>query len=327
MKRTQAENLLGVFVMACVAGMGICLARAIYEWLVNHDNSYLFYHDLSGVIGMHAVYFAMYVSFCIGILMYLYLAKRYWFAGKGKLKAGAIILIIGMIAFVLMLASKVVIISVLLLANIFLISFSFRKHYRRLLIYVLLANVSIAIALTSIPNIRERFANAWHSEFGFIRENEYYIHYSGVTLRVVMAKFTIDILNNTQSWIFGVGTGDGQTYLDEAYVTNGLYTGNPNLNDRGYLGYNAHNQYFQYLLSLGIVGLLMYLLSLAVPALLAIRYHHYLYLFFLLLFAAGSLSESNLCTQKGVVFFAFFNSLFAFHLLPLPSHAKNTGHM
>lgn len=171
----------------------------------------------------------------------------------------------------------------------------------------------------------DRFADSWHSEFNFIKENNYDIYYTGVTLRVVMIKFTIEILNTTQSWIFGVGTGDGQGYLDRTYIKYGLYTGNPNFNDRGYLGYNAHNQYFQYLLSLGIIGLLTYIVNLLVPVILAIRHLNYLYLFFLLLFAAGSITESNLCTQKGVVFFAFFNSMFAFHMLPLAIYIPKYG--
>jgi O-antigen ligase len=65
----------------------------------------------------------------------------------------------------------------------------------------------------------------------------------------------------------------------------------------------------------GILGLLILIGSLIVPAVAANRNQNYLYLAFLLFFSLCFLTESVLNSQKGVVFFAFFNSLFAFHLL------------
>jgi hypothetical protein len=327
LRSAQVNSILGCFVFACVIGIIICISRAMYAWLINDETKYFFYHALSGGINMHAVYFALYLSFCIGVLIHLYYTKDYMLIIGKSFRIAVIILVPCIMAFILLLASKIVIGSVVMLANIFLIIFFIKRKHWQVLVYTLLLNLTIVAVSTGVPVIRDRLADSLNSEFDFIKKNEYDIYYTGVTLRVVFIKFTIEILNNTQSWLFGVGTGDGQFYLDEIYQQYGLYTGNPEFNDKGYLGYNVHNQYFQYLLSLGLIGLAAYLFTLAVPIMLAFRYHHYLYLFFLLLFAAGSVTESNLCTQKGVIFFAFFNSLFAFQFIHLPICLKKVHHL
>jgi len=75
---------------------------------------------------------------------------------------------------------------------------------------------------------------------------------------------------------------------------------------------NAHNQYLQTMITLGIIGLIVLLLNLILPALYSMEQKHYLYLVFLILIGFNLLFESMLETQAGVVFYAFFNAyLFA----------------
>jgi O-antigen ligase len=102
-----------------------------------------------------------------------------------------------------------------------------------------------------------------------------------------------------------VGTGDVKDHLLEKYREKQLY------NALG-LELNAHNQYLQTMLALGIIGLLILLLNIVLPALYGMEMKHYLYLIFLILVAFNFLFESMLETQAGVVFYAFFNAyLFA----------------
>jgi O-antigen ligase len=70
---------------------------------------------------------------------------------------------------------------------------------------------------------------------------------------------------------------------------------------------NAHNQYLQTTVALGVIGLLVLILILLLPALQAYRQNNFPYFVFLVLLGFNLLFESMLETQAGVVFYAFFN--------------------
>ncbi|MCX8491977.1 MAG: O-antigen ligase family protein, partial [Cyclobacteriaceae bacterium] len=105
-----------------------------------------------------------------------------------------------------------------------------------------------------------------------------------------------------------VGVGDVQNKLQEVYK-------------RYFLKYsymekfNAHNEYVQTLLGLGFVGLIILLFTLAFPFYLAYKKQEIIYILFIALFAYCCITESMLHVQKGIVFYAFFNSLFLSQLM------------
>jgi O-antigen ligase len=308
--KQQFEYLLKWFVAACLLAITICFGHAFYQYFVNHTTEYFYYHALSGAIEIHAIYLAMYLNFSIGILIYFLSRRGNKMPVQHRLMYLAFILFFSIGIFFL--ASKIIIICFFLFCNVFVARLFFIKYgLVSSVAFTTLINISILILLLNIPYTKERFLVEKDLNFDFMEKNEYDREYSGLVLRVVLWKFTVDILNAQQGWILGVGTGDGQHLLDQSYRTHGMYTGNINFNDHGYLGYNTHNQYVQFLLSLGILGLLYFLLILGLSSIQAIQHKNYLYLYFLLLFALSAVSEANLCTQKGVVFYAFFHSLFA----------------
>jgi O-antigen ligase len=76
---------------------------------------------------------------------------------------------------------------------------------------------------------------------------------------------------------------------------------------------NAHNQYFEETLHNGIGGLLLFLISLLVPAYIALSRKDLIYLAFILIFSLCCITESMLTRQIGIIFYAFFNSLYFFN--------------
>lgn len=107
--------------------------------------------------------------------------------------------------------------------------------------------------------------------------------------------------------LFGVGTGD----IPEAYRQAYDELGSP-LEPQ--YRHKAHNQYLSITVGLGLVGLLVFLASLLVPYLCSKRNRTYLYTVFLAIFMLSMLPEDTIETQAGVMWFAFFNSLFIFAL-------------
>jgi O-antigen ligase len=104
----------------------------------------------------------------------------------------------------------------------------------------------------------------------------------------------------------GVGSGDNLDELHQCY-TDHKFTTLTYLEGEG-VRFNAHNQFLEITLALGMVGLLIFLISLLAPLLYGFREKQFLYAAFLLLFITSCLTESLLERQSGCVFFGFFNT-------------------
>jgi O-antigen ligase len=118
----------------------------------------------------------------------------------------------------------------------------------------------------------------------------------------------LQILSQNQQWLYGLGTGGVQAQLQACYAGKGFVYEKS-------LQLNAHNEYLQTTLRHGIIGLLLLIGVLILPLYRSLAQRQYLYAAFLLLCAFAFLTESMLSRQAGVIFFAFFNSLFAFYYL------------
>lgn len=105
--------------------------------------------------------------------------------------------------------------------------------------------------------------------------------------------------------VFGVGTGD----IPEAYRQAYDELKSP-LEDQ--YRHRAHNQFLSITVGFGIIGLLIFLVTLFYPFLSARRHRTYLYTVFLVIVLLSMLPEDTIETQAGVTWFALFNSLLIF---------------
>ncbi len=304
------------FVGACVLSLAFCWLKAAWLYRLDGDTSHFFYHELSLLIDMHAVYFSMYLIFGIGILIYFLEKKEFAFVAKWA----SFVIIAFFCISILFLSSKLMIPVLFLLANVFwLAKLSSRLHRakrNRLRLGLVVLNLLIVTSLLLLPYTRARFQKLWESNFQILQKDQ--VTYeennklTGLSLRLLQWRFAFEILAEEQAWILGVAPGDAQDLMDEKYRSAQLYTGDPKRGDRGYLGYNVHNQYLEQLLRLGIFGLVYLLAYFYVSWRFAWREKNYLHLLLLFLVIAFCLTESALERNKGVVFFAFFNALFLF---------------
>ena len=108
-------------------------------------------------------------------------------------------------------------------------------------------------------------------------------------------------------WLWGIGIGNVQPALNDCYVENDLDT-------LRQMEFNTHNQYANVWISNGILGLFVFILTLLLPLYLSFKKKHFTYQVFLIMMAICFFTENMLARQHGVVFYAFFNTLFAYHL-------------
>lgn len=113
--------------------------------------------------------------------------------------------------------------------------------------------------------------------------------------------------------LLGSGTGDVIGLMEQtadAYeITNVMDT------------YDPHSQFLYLLIGNGIPGLLVFILYLVFPLICAWMVRDYLFLAFSFLFASLCLTESALEVQKGIAFFAVFQSLLVFQRRSFQSEA------
>lgn len=109
--------------------------------------------------------------------------------------------------------------------------------------------------------------------------------------------------------ISGYGVGDVQDKLDSCYLKNI----SSNVYQRFH--YNTHNQYFQIWLAAGILAIIPFLASLALPVFLAYRNADYLLFACTMLISICFLTENVFGRHDGVLFYSLFNTLLIFQTL------------
>jgi len=186
---------------------------------------------------------------------------------------------------------------------------------QKLLHKILLIITSVLILIISglsIPSVKRQ----WNEFFDLSAKTTIVLDqdsslgrsWGGKALRLAIWKCSADILKD--HLLIGVGTGDVQDSLQMAYENRKFYFASR------YNRYNAHNEYLQITLANGLPGFLILLSCITYPL-----FHHKkkfsgnIYLLFLLLFTLAAVSESILEANKGIIWYSFFNSIFAFGYL------------
>ncbi|MEQ8625112.1 MAG: O-antigen ligase family protein [Vicingaceae bacterium] len=295
LNRLEKKNFLLITKVFIVS----CIVAAISSFIISYSNnsfSYIpTYIELS--IFMHPSYFSTYIN--LGLVFLFNLLRFNQDTSEKKILIFA--LVIFFIGFNLLLNSKIGTITTVLLVLIFLIQ-SLRPFKKKsALLFISFFIAVLVILFSQVDTIKSRFQSISNI---FTTENIPKDSKESSRLRVLIWQEVFEILEEQP--LLGVGTGDTKDELVKSYKKNGItYAYNNRL--------NAHNQYLEWLLTFGIIGTLIWLISFLVPMLFASRIKNQLYLFFCLIVLMVFLAESFLEREYGVVFFAFFNSLLFFH--------------
>lgn len=292
-----ARKVLWAFVFGVLASISICYGQALFYYLKDGNLAVFYYSSLSPLI--HPSYMAMYVCFAMAIIM-VYLSKG--MVRKRISQVGSIVLLVVFETFVIMLSSKAGILGLAITLALFsgYLFFGERRLLKGLIVSTVLA-ASFIILFVSFPVSAQRFEETRAAIEQTDINAEEIASSSGE--RLLIWWYSFEITND--NLLLGVGTGDVKDELLEKYREKQMF------NALG-LELNAHNQYLQTTLALGVIGLIVLLLNLVLPAMYGMERRHYLQLIFLILIAFNFLFESMLETQAGVVFYAFFNAyLFA----------------
>lgn len=312
------------FIFSCTLATFFCFAYAIYRnYQEDYTLSYLYnaifydihvpngytylnywyftYELFSSAVKMHPVYLSMYIVFDSCLIVYLWWNKPEL---SKKNRIMVLLLLVYNFLVILLLSSRTQLFSLILFGTSFLLYQSYinRKMLRSVLFMLAVYAAGFAIILFN-PVLKERFidSNKFKTHFS---DNKYGA--GGLSLRMYKWRYAVETIE--KSPLVGTGTGDAQDQLQLTYKKHDFKIA---YDER----YNAHNQFLQTFLEIGIGGLLLLCVGFFVPLYLAIKGRKWLYVVFILVFLISCLTESMLEANKGIVFYAFFNSLFAFYFM------------
>jgi O-antigen ligase len=267
-----------------------------------------FNHQFSKPIGIHAGYLSLYVSLSI-----FYLARAFATNISVKIRAVVITLLVILFFGLFFLASRNTIIATFFVLIFISPLFNSQKKVQYIIVCLLIFAACL-LTFRNIPYLRERFSVELLTDIRPYHDGDF-INYSSAEPRYERWKGAFDLIGRSPA--FGYGTGDEIEMLKTEYAKRGLFI--------SYLqDFNAHNQYLSYLLKNGIFGLLVFLAAFYYYCRLAIKTRDFIYLCFLLLLLIGFYTENILDANKGILFFALFNTLLGYNALHNAKAARQT---
>lgn len=312
----KIKVILVSFALSSIVTSLICLIDSLYSNYkqgIPYSNARFYFSNLTVNYGFHASYFSIYLVFSIFILVYIGLQNKN-LSKVAKLAIAAAI--IYSIFFIFLLASRIGLISLLVLSIGSLLFYSYKK--KKLLYGIGIAcvfSISILFSLQFFTDLNLKFKGLIHLG----TENS---EFSGSGIRLDLWENTLIIIND--NLLFGVGTGDLQPSLQHIFKTKDFSDAYQSyLNPHNQNQLNPHNQFLDIAATLGMFGFLFFLLSLFYPFFLAYKNKNYLFALFVLLFMFLCSVECPLATQKGVVWYTFLNSLIVFHSFKLHNDIDN----
>lgn len=293
-----------VFLMAVVGTFISTIILFISALIRYHETSTIteFYYISLGN-GFHPTYLSMLTTLSLAIILDRKTLRKFITLYR-PLKYIVVVVVIWLVTFNILLASKAGVIVQLMVIALFAVrEFVSRRHINGIILLLLLI-----ISVASIPTVFTFTANRFDllaESVIYTNEDDNLIHLDEATTNSRMNgwKASFDVIK--QNPLLGVGPGAIKGELNKAYIARGL----------GYGNRNPHNQYLQTWIELGLPGIIMLLLLGVIAAIYAFREKNYLYLAFLLIIFINMFFESILERRMGVMFFAFWNSLFWFYNL------------
>ena len=283
------HKIIKAFIEGCVVSLLFSLINSSVTYFYTSDTSAFFYQNIA--LYHHGSYLSMYLNFAIGCIYFFSFRPTKHFYLKPILGFS---LIVFFSIFIALLSSKTGIIS-LFLIHVFSISYwiSIHKAYLKgAFAIVLIGAISSAFYLFSASiNARvNELISSSSSETNTSTNIRKEIWSSAASLYL-------------EAPIIGHGTGD---VIDEL----ARLSKEKNLGFINKKKLNAHNQYLQTAVALGSIGIITLIAMLILPLYISWKNKYWIYVFFILLTMTNFLTEAMLETQSGVIFYAFFNTLF-----------------
>ena len=295
--KKHAQRLLQFFVLGNLVAL---IISVIHSWVLFREDSWFHhFHYVEASWFHHPSYASMYYCFSFVIIIYLFLHSRLllW----EKIIGGFAVVLFSAEIILLDSRAGILTFAAVLLAFLFYILFFKRKFIPHLLACIVFLTGVFLMTYKLLPEEMNRI------KFTISRIQEENSNSGGqwqekdVRLLVWDASFKVAVSHLP----FGVGTGDikeelSKQYMKEEYIV--PYAEN----------YNSHCQYLQIFVTLGIAGIIFFLLITFSIFWTGYKTKNILFILLGLTTGINFLVESMLEKQAGIMFFSFFFVLLYF---------------
>lgn len=288
-----------VTVIASIAGF----AGGVYYTVTKHDTGYLYNDNICELLGKQAVYFAFYVSAAIIIFIFQLNGNK----NQNKIPITWIYLSITWLFFIIfMLASRAAMFSLLFILFIYLgNSILRRKKYMEGCILLLSLIIGSVVLIKLFPKTLNRFQGTTETSYQFDNKNvENHFNAAFDTAKWNSSNTRAAIWTcATEVWkaqpLLGTGIGDKNDELRKKYEEkNFWYALSTNK--------NTHSQYLDILMSMGIIGLVIFLICYFIyPFWIFYKQRQIFPVMIFLLLALCLITENMFGRYQGIVLLAF----------------------
>lgn len=287
------------------------LIKASIRFFISHDTSVFFYHELV-TKDVNAIHVSVYMA-----TSFFYFLVKPIKTNWDKLALTVLLLM------VFLLSSKNIVIVFIGLLGYYYLFFS--KSAKKLRLRNLILLLVVLFSLPFIGKVKERFKQeyetimtdssvndviskesgeiynvsikqAWTNET--FKPNDFF---PGTAFRVYQFRIFIEFLQEEAIFWKGFGLDASYAKIEEKGIQYHLFLGDEN--NEGYQKMNFHNQYIQIFAELGVFGILLLLIMLALSIRNSVISKNYFHIAFSVLMISLFLTESFLWRQRGVTFF------------------------
>ena len=316
----QKQKIIQYYSYGIVLFAVFYLIRAIIRFVLTHDTSVFFYHELVSK-EVNAIHVSVYVA----------IAFFYFFTKPLKKTLDFIVLMI-LLLLVFLLSSKnitVVFIGLMIVYHLFYSKLSKQLRLKNLIIVGVLL-----ISFAFIGKIKDRFKQEYETIMtdstvnDVISKNGATVYnvsikqswtnekfqpndfFPGTAFRVYQFRVFLELMHENNIFWQGFGLNASYNKIEEKGIFYNVYLGDGTKNLEGYQKKNFHNQYVQNFAELGIFGFLILIIMLFVNLKNGINNKNFIHISFAVLMISLFLTESFLWRQRGVMFFTIMYCLF-----------------
>lgn len=249
------------------------------------------------LIGQHPIYASIYLG--ISLIFITYLFKRNLLSYKKRQKLFLIFSGFINIVLLLMLSSRGVIFSLIILLIFSLVKTIVReKKQKQGFVFLCLLFISISMLFTFNRRINEMIKFDTYTSLSSNYSNSF---------RVNIYNCAINVFKRSPFW--GYGVGDAQDELNNCYS----YKDQLLLNNN----YNSHNQYLDFAIKLGLLGLTAFIVLLIANYQYAKYSKNELFRYIIIFYCLNFFTENILVRQSGLILFIFFIHFFRVNKQPI----------
>jgi O-antigen ligase len=290
--------LLKLFVAGNLTALLILLVHSFVLFWESASIHYFHYVEASW---HHPSYASMFYCFALMICLYLLLTQIMILAER-IITCLALCLFSVEIALLDSRAGIITFVCALLFYGYCLFVYN-RKLFRSGWIYLAVAGLVFGGMYSCLPKEINRIQNTVTEVKQELKQTTNKNNSQTVNPRILIWDATLKIA--VDNLPFGVGTGDIKDELKQQYKTT-------NYDEPYERNYNAHCQYLQIFATLGISGILVFLLIIFLPFVIGFKSRSILFLLFGIIIGINFSVESMFEKQIGVMFFSFFFSVLYF---------------